>query len=71
MRKRRHWIRGIFGGILLGLGLGLASIVYSFYALGPLTPWLMVLVGLVIGILLVFVPAPWGRRRPPEMRPGT
>jgi len=65
MRKRRHWLRGIIGGILLGIGLALASIIYGFYALGPPTPWIMAVVGLVIGILLVFVPAPWGRRRPP------
>ena len=65
MRKRRHWLRGIIGGLLLGLGLALASIVYAFNALGPLTPWAMVLIGLVIGILFVFLPAPWRRKRPP------
>ena len=68
MRRRRHWFRGIIGGILFGLGLGLASIVYSFTALGPPTPWVMVLIGLVLGILLIFVPAPWGRRPPPPER---
>ena len=68
MRKKRHWFRGILGGLILGLGLGLASIVYSFNALGPLTPWILVLVGLVLGILLIFVPRPWGRK--PPMRAG-
>lgn len=72
MRKRRHVLRGIIGGILFGLGLGLASIVYGFTYFGPPTPWVMVLIGLIIGILLMFVPAPWGRRRPPpERRAGT
>lgn len=66
MRKRRHWARGIIGGLLFGLGLGLGSIIYSFTALGPPTPWILVVLGVVIGILLVFVPRPWGRRRPPE-----
>ena len=64
MHKRRHWLRGIIGGLLLGLGLALASIVYAFNAFGPLTPWVMVLIGLVIGILFVFLPAPWRRKRP-------
>lgn len=67
MRKRRHWFRGIFGGLLFGLGLGLASVVYSFTALGPPTPWILVVLGIALGILLVFVPRPWGRRRRPEV----
>jgi peptidoglycan/LPS O-acetylase OafA/YrhL len=71
MRKRRHWIRGIVGGLLLGLGLGIGSIVYAFNELGPLTPWILVLVGLVLGIVLVFVPRPWGRRRPPARTTAT
>jgi len=70
MRKRRHWLRGIIGGLLLGLGLGVASIVYAFNAFGPVTPWIMVLIGLVIGILFVFLPRPWGRKRPPARTAG-
>ena len=70
MRKKRHWIRGIFGGLLLGIGLGLASIVYSFNALGPLTPLVMIIVGLVLGTALVFVPRPWGRKRRPAATTG-
>ena len=70
MRKKRHWIRGIFGGLLLGLGLAVASIVYAFTALGPMTPWVMILVGLVVGIVLVFLPRPWGRKRRPAATTG-
>lgn len=70
MRKRRHWIRGILGGLVLGIGLGIGSIVYSFNAFGPPTPWVMVGIGLVLGILLIFVPRPWGRKpRPVGNRP--
>ncbi len=65
MSKRRHWFRGILGGLLLGFGLAIGSIVYAFNALGPLTPWILVVAGILIGILLIFVPAPWGRRRRP------
>ena len=65
MRKHRHWFRGVFGGLLLGLGLGLASMIYAFNAFGPLTPWIMVIIGVFIGIALVFVPRPWGRKKAP------
>lgn len=65
MRKRRHWFRGIIGGLLLGLGLALASIVYGLNMFGAVTPWVMLLIGLVIGLVFVFLPAPWRRRRPP------
>ena len=63
--RHRHWIRGLFFGLLLGLGLGLMSILYGFYFLGNMTPWIMVVVGIVIGILFAFVPRPWGRSAPP------
>ncbi len=64
-RKRRHPWRGIFFGLLLGLGLGLMAIVYGFYVLGPLTPWILVGAGVVIGLLMAFMPRPWGRRPAP------
>lgn len=68
MRKRRHPWRGILGGILFGLAMALGSIVYAFNGFGPLTPWILLLVGIAIGVLLIFVPRPWGRRRrPPEV----
>lgn len=70
MRKNRHPIMGLFFGLLLGLGLGLMSIIYGLYVLGPLTPWILVVVGVVLGLLVAFVPRPWGRRGPPETRTG-
>ena len=57
MKKQRHWIRGIIGGILLGLSFAIGSVVYAFNALGPMTPWILFLVGLAIGVLMVFVPS--------------
>lgn len=63
MRKRRHPWRGIFGGILLGIALAIGSIIYAINFFGPITPWVMFAIGIVIGLLLVFVPRPWGRRR--------
>jgi hypothetical protein len=68
VRKRRHWLRGIVGGLLFGLGIGIMSIVLAFNAFGPLTPWLLLLAGIVLGIVLVFVPSPWRRPQPPPER---
>lgn len=65
MRKKRHPWRGLFFGLLLGLGLALMAVLYGWYFAGPLTPWLLLLLGVVIGLLMVFVPRPWGRRQPP------
>lgn len=67
MRKRRHWLRGVVGGLLVGIGLALAAIIFAFNPLGVMTPWVMLVLGLVLGVALVFVPAPGTlRRRPPR-----
>ena len=67
MRRRRHWLRGIVGGLLVGVGLALAAIIFAFNPLGVMTPWVMFALGLLLGIALVFVPAPGTlRRRPPR-----
>jgi len=64
--KKRHLIRGIFFGLLFGLGLGMMAIIYGWYWIGQYTPWILVIVGVVLGILLAFVPRPWGKKPPPE-----
>jgi drug/metabolite transporter (DMT)-like permease len=64
-RKKRHPFRGLLFGLLLGVGLGMMAIIYGLYFAGPLTPWILVAVGVIIGLVMVFVPAPWGRRPPP------
>lgn len=63
MRKRRHWLRGIVGGILFGVGLAILSIVLGFNALGAATPWALLVLGMILGIVLVFVPSPGAMRR--------
>lgn len=71
MRKKRHPFRGLIFGLLFGLGLGIMTIVYGINTLGVATPWVAVVLGLVIGMLVaLFVPAPWGRRRPPSAPQG-
>ena len=64
-RKKRHPWMGLFFGLLLGIGLGLMAIIYGWYFLGSLTPWLLVILGIVIGLVMAFVPRPWGRKPPP------
>lgn len=55
MRKRRHPIRGLISGLLLGLGLGILTIVYGIHVLGGLTPWAAVVVGVLIGLAVAYL----------------
>lgn len=64
-RKKRHLFMGIFFGLLLGFGLGLMALIYGWYFIGQFTPWLLVALGVVIGIVMSFVPRPWGRKPAP------
>ena len=57
MQVHRHWGRGILAGLFLGLAFALGSVVYSFNALGPLTPWVLFVVGLLIGLIVIFIPS--------------
>lgn len=45
------------------------AIIYGLYFLGPLTPWILVAVGVLLGLLISFVPRPWGRKPPPMGSP--
>jgi peptidoglycan/LPS O-acetylase OafA/YrhL len=64
-RRVRHPWRGVIFGLILGIGLGIMSIVYGINALGDLTPWVALVIGVVLGVLLVFLPRPWGRSSAP------
>jgi uncharacterized YccA/Bax inhibitor family protein len=66
VRKHRHPIRGILGGLFLGLGLAILSVVYGINVAGAITPWVMLAIGLLIGILLIYTPSiRKGRREAP------
>jgi peptidoglycan/LPS O-acetylase OafA/YrhL len=68
-RRVRHPWRGVISGLILGIGLGIMSIVYGINPLGDLTPWVALVIGVVLGVLLVFLPRPWGRgAAPPAAR---
>lgn len=49
---KRHPIRGFFGGLLAGLGLAFLLISFSVVALGTLTPVLIIVVFIVIGVVV-------------------
>jgi hypothetical protein len=68
-RKKRHPIMGLFFGLLLGVGLALMAMIYGWYFVGSMTPWLLLVLGIVIGLVMSFVPRPWGRSaKPMSMR---
>ena len=56
-----HPIRGLFGGLFLGIGVAMLLVVFAVIALGTLTPYIIIVIGVVIGLLIgSFVDrAPW------------
>ena len=51
----RHPVRGAFAGLVFGLGLAMVLISCSVIALGTLVPFLVVVFGLVVGIVISLV----------------
>jgi hypothetical protein len=45
-------IRGLLAGLSLGIGVALLLIVFAVIALGTLTPYIIVIVGVIVGLLL-------------------
>ena len=64
--KKRHPWRGLFFGFLFGLGLGLMAILYGWYWFGQYTPWILLVLGVILGLLISFLPRPWGNKERPE-----
>ena len=45
-------VRGFFAGLMLGLGVAILLIVFAVIALGTLTPYIIIVAGVVLGVLL-------------------
>ena len=64
---KRHPIRGFIWGILFGLGLALIAIGQGYAALGTLPPFILVIVGIVVGTVWGLVaPAKKPKGEPPR-----
>ena len=60
--RKRHPIRGFVGGLFVGLGIALLLVLYGKIAFGTLTPYVIILAGVALGVVWAFV-APVRRRR--------
>lgn len=61
---RRHPIRGLIFGLVLGLGAALLLISYSQIPLGIPTPWVVIAIGALVGLLVGIFGPPRGRSSP-------
>jgi len=55
---KRHPVRAIFGGILFGLGLALLLINFKVIALGTNAPYVVFVIGVVVGVVIGFFAPP-------------
>lgn len=60
-KVKRHPIRATLSGLLLGIGLALLLISFSVIALGTMTPFVVMGLCTVLGLVLSFVVPPSGR----------
>ena len=61
--RHRHPVRGLFAGLLLGLGLALLLFTYAKIAIGTLAFPLVIVAGIVVGLLVGILAPPRGGRR--------
>ena len=58
--RKRHIVRGLLGGLLLGLGVAVLLFTYAKVAVGTLAFPLVVLVGVVVGLVIGVIGTPDG-----------
>jgi len=62
MRVKRHPIRGILSGLLLGLGMALLVMVFGKAPFATLTPYVCIAAGIVAGLAMGLGGPTRGRR---------
>ncbi len=67
--KKRHPWRGLFFGFIFGVGLFMMAILMGWYWVGQYTPWILLVLGVVLGLLMSYLPRPWGKKQPPDAAP--
>lgn len=69
---KRHPIRGLVYGIVFGLGLALVAVGQGLAALGTWPPFLLLLIGIVVGVVWsMFGPAKGPKASPTPTDPST
>ncbi len=53
-RRKRYPVRGFFAGLCLGLGLAIMCVIYGKAAVGTLPPYLIIGLGVVVGVLWAY-----------------
>jgi hypothetical protein len=53
--RRHHPVRGFFGGLFVGLGVALLLFLYGKIAFGTLTPYVIILAGVAVGVAWAYV----------------
>ncbi len=68
--KKRHPVRGVIGGILLGLGVTILLLSYAKAPFGDATIWLPLVVFVVVGLVVSLAVPARGVAGAPPVSPG-
>ncbi len=60
-RKSRRPVLGVFSGLLFGIGVAVLLFTYSEIAIGTLTPYVIIVLGVLIGLVWSLVGPARGR----------
>ena len=58
--RKRHIVRGLLSGLLLGLGVALLLFSYAKVAIGTLSFLIVIVIGIVLGLVIGLIGTPAG-----------